>query len=95
MSDELIDPQAEGQPKIQGYKKHSQEAIDLVNRIKDVENQLGDLVAEVRETYTPDPSGEGPHTLADPRMVALAVTNAQQSFMWLVRSIFQPDSRLK
>lgn len=83
MSDEKIDPQAEDQPKITGYKKHTEAEIELVNTIKYLENSVGIMVEGVRAAGG-----------ADPRMVALAVTNIQQGFMWLVRSIFQPGSRL-
>lgn len=80
---EKIDPQPEGQAKITGYKKHTQAEIDQVNRNKEFENHLGDLVASVKDL--PD---------VDQRWAAIARTHFQEGFMALNRAIFQPDSRL-
>ena len=77
----MADPQKPGT--ITGYRPQTEEHIDLVNRIKGMENQLGDLYAELAARDD-----------IDPRMFELARTNHQQGFMWLVRSIFQPHSRL-
>lgn len=83
MSDEKVNPQAEGQPRITGYRKHSQAEIDQVNENKELENVLGDLVHAVKGT-------EG----VDQRWVAIARTHFQEGFMALNRAIFQPESRL-
>lgn len=77
----LVDPQEPG--RITGYKKQKQADLDLVNEIKDLENSLGDLVEKVRG-----------HEGVNSRMVRLSVTAFQTGFMWLVRAVFQPESRL-
>lgn len=79
----VVDPQPEGQAPVTGYTKQPPRKVDLVNEIKELENAVGDQLAEVLQTE-----------VVDPRMVALARTNLQQGFMWLVRSVFQPESRL-
>ncbi|WP_304455965.1 hypothetical protein [Nocardiopsis sp. YSL2] len=77
----MADPQAPGA--VTGYRQHPQDRIDIVNRVKAAENELGDLVAELQ-------ARDG----VDQRMLELGRTNLQQGFMWLVRSVFQPESRL-
>lgn len=79
-----VDPQPEGQAPVVGYTAQSPEAVALVNQIKGYENAIGDLLAKVAD----DP------VITNPRMVSIARTNLQQGFMWLVRSVFQPESRL-
>lgn len=65
---------------VAGYRDLSQEEIDLVNRIKAAEVAVGELW---REVYSrPDTSR---------RMVAIAKTKFQCSFMWLVRSVAKPQ----
>jgi hypothetical protein len=65
---------------VKGYKEQSEEAIALVNRFKELEFQLGKLYQEAQD------SG-----LCDPRMLAIGKTEAQTAFMWLSRSVFQPQ----
>lgn len=77
----MPDPQKPGA--ITGYRQHPQEQIDLVNEIKAKENELGELLQRLRDRDD-----------VDPRMLALGRTNLQQGFMWTVRAIFQPESRL-
>lgn len=77
----LADPQKPGA--VTGYRKHPQELIDLVNQIKERENELGRLITNLRKRDD-----------VDPRMLALGRTNLQQGFMWTVRSVFRPDSDL-
>ncbi len=77
----LVDPQQPGT--ITGYTAQPSDRVELVNRIKAAENELGDLIAELRE-----------HHDVDLRMLALGRTNLQQGFMWTVRAVFQPESRL-
>lgn len=77
-----VDPQPEGQGPVKGYTKQSDENVALVNDSKELENRVGDLVQAIAA------SG------ADPRMVAIAITQLQDGFMWLNRSVFQPKSRL-
>jgi hypothetical protein len=67
--------------KISGYRDLSQDEIDLMNRIKVLAAQAGELIAELHGTTT-----------LDQRSVALAKTNLQQGFMWAVRSVAQPTT---
>ncbi|WP_199776623.1 hypothetical protein [Nocardiopsis sp. SBT366] len=77
----LVDPQEAGT--ITGYTAQPPDRVELVNRIKAAENELGGLFAELRERQD-----------VDLRMLALGRTNLQQGFMWTVRALFQPESRL-
>lgn len=77
----MPDPQKPGT--VTGYHEQPQELIDLVNRIKAKENELGELFEELEENIH-----------VDEDMLTLARTNLQQGFMWTVRAIFQPESRL-
>lgn len=65
--------------KITGYRDLTQAEIDGMNKIKELEAQVGTLAKEIAQI-------EG----VDPRLLALARTNLQQGFMWFVRSIAKP-----
>jgi hypothetical protein len=77
----MADPQTPGA--VTGYRPQHQHHIDLVNRIKAAENDLGMLYQQVEAL--PD---------VDERMLELARARLQEGFMWWVRSIFQPKSEL-
>jgi hypothetical protein len=79
----MADPQEPGA--VTGYNAQSQSAVDMVNTNKAFENDLGDWIAQMRDS---DAS-------LDPRWMAIAVTGFQQAFMALNRAVFQPDSRLR
>ena len=64
---------------IKGYQPQTEEKVELVNKFKMLEAQLGDLYREDQRA--------GP---CDPRTLAVGKTQAQQAFMWLNRSVFQP-----
>jgi len=66
--------------KVKGYKPQSEEKVALVNKFKDLEKKLGELYMEAQA------SG-----ICDQRMMAKGKTHAQQAFMWLNRSVFQPE----
>jgi hypothetical protein len=65
---------------VHGYTTQSQEAVDLVN--------TGKLIEELALRFF-DRLAEQEHV--DQRMVALARTHLQGSFMWAARSVFQPQ----
>lgn len=67
--------------KITGYRDLTQEEIDLMNKIKEMGEQVKELVGEVR--VVPD---------YDQRWVSIAVTNLQQGFMALVRAVARPST---
>lgn len=77
----MADPQRPGA--VTGYREQHQDRIDLVNRIKGRENELGDLYAELAERED-----------IDTRWLDMARTYWQQGFMFAVRAVFQPYSRL-
>jgi hypothetical protein len=70
--------------KITGYRELTQEEIDLMNACKIGESAIADLTKQVKACAN-----------TDQRMAALAVTNFQQAFMWLVRSIAKPADPYK
>lgn len=75
----MVNPQSPG--KVQGYKSQPQSNVDLVNEVKDLETQVALLWKKVRA-----------HNDVDRRMHALARTHFEDGFMWLVRSVFQPNT---
>jgi hypothetical protein len=77
-----VDPQEPGT--VTGYRKHTQQEVDVVNTNKGMENDLGLWLKQLR-TDVPD---------ADPRWLALARTHFQEGFMALNRAVFRPDSEL-
>ena len=81
---EQLDPQKPGT--ITGYRKHDAETIATVNGIKDVENSLGELIHGLRF---------GGELTVDDDLAVEAIKVLRTGFMLLVRSIFQPDSKLK
>lgn len=64
---------------VSGYTPQSQEAIDLANEGKAIEEQYLRWLDKLASDSN-----------CDPRHVALARTNIQQGAMWAIRSIFQP-----
>ncbi len=67
--------------RITGYRDLTQEEIDAMNACKNVESKVAELVTIIKSL---------PET--DQRAAALAITNFQQGFMWLVRSVAKPAS---
>lgn len=67
--------------KITGYRDLSQKEIDLINDCKELAAQCGKMIEKLQVR-----SG------IDQRSVSIAKTTLQQGFMWLIRSIAQPDS---
>ncbi len=65
---------------VKGYKPQTPAKIDLVNKFKEHEKALGELYREALASCQ-----------ADPRMLAVGKTQAQQAYMWLNRAIFQPE----
>ena len=67
--------------RISGYRELSAEEIDTMNRVKILAAQVGELQAEI--------AGMGG---TDGRATAIAKTDLQTGFMWLVRAIAQPTT---
>ncbi|MGB2579541.1 hypothetical protein AAIR98_001460 [Elusimicrobium simillimum] len=67
---------------IKGYRELDAKEIALMNKVKEVAELVGDVVAEV----------ESESAGADKRWIAIGKTQLQQGFMAVVRSIAQPDS---
>ena len=55
----------------------------MINRIKDLENTVGEMVGETLEDYD-----------NDLRWMAIARTDLQKGFMAWIRAIAQPESKL-
>lgn len=71
---------------IKGYRKLNDREIDSINAIKRWEDEVGDLVTALRKN---------PSISVDTELSAEAVKNFRVGFMLLMRSIAQPESRLK
>jgi len=67
--------------KISGYRELNQEEIDLMNEIKQMGVQLGELVEKLRVTAG-----------LDQRWVSIGSTDMQTGLMALTRSVAQPTS---
>ncbi len=80
MSDELINIHP-NTPPVAGYRDLTQAEVDLINRVKAVGVQLGELVATVRATNG-----------VDQRWASIGATDLQTGLMALVRSIAQPTT---
>lgn len=68
-------------PPVKGYRDLTQAEVDLINEIKGVGEQLGELVAKVRATNG-----------IDQRWASIGATDLQTGLMALVRSVAQPTS---
>ncbi len=67
--------------KITGYRDLSQEEINLMNRVKKLAAEVGDLVHMIRELES-----------TDNKWVSIGTTDLQQGFMALTRGIAQPTT---
>lgn len=72
--------------KIKGYRDLSQAEVDLMNRIKEKEQEVLALVQELRD----GDFAENKQQEADQRWVSIGLTDIQTGFMALVRSIAKP-----
>lgn len=68
---------------IKGYRTLKQTEIDCINEIKVVEEEIKDKITTFFNFYYIQD--------ADQRMLALARTNIEQGFMWLIKSIAKPE----
>ena len=66
---------------IKGYRDLSQEEIDLMNKAKALAEQVGELVAELKQK-------EG----LDQRWIATGATDLQKGFMSIIRGVAQPTT---
>ena len=66
--------------KIAGYRELTQEEIDLINKIKGIGNELGDLIDTLRDE----------RLQFDQRWVSIAKTDLQKGVMGLIRAIAKP-----
>ena len=69
------------QERIKGYRKLSQEEIDLINESKALAEHCGKLIAKLQANES-----------NDQRCIALGKTKLQEGFMWAVRGIAQPTT---
>ena len=67
--------------KIAGYRDLSEAEIKNINRAKQLANEVGAVVAELRELPG-----------IDERWLSIAKTDLQKGFMCLIRSIAQPTT---
>lgn len=66
--------------KIKGYRDLSQEEIDLMNECKALAIEAGKLCDKLGKTPV------------DQRWLAIAKTELQKSFMFLIRSVAKPET---
>lgn len=73
------------QPKITGYRQLSEDEVALMNEVKALAQQCGELIEKLR--------GIGPtvsHNGLDQRWINIGATELQQGFMAVIRGIAQP-----
>jgi hypothetical protein len=78
-----------------GYRQLDPSRVALINRIKAIGHELGDVIAELRQLPATGPGAEPedhPQLTIDQRAVSIAATELQGGMMWLVRSVAQPQS---
>ena len=87
---------------IKGYKPHSKEKIDKVNRIKEAEIALGEIFKELEEEYSSDyavsddtmfSSEELNAMLERVHQMQLAKDRLKEASMWACRAVFQPEEK--
>jgi hypothetical protein len=75
---------------VEGYRPQTDQAIDLVNENKRLEETILRRLDELRELAIQAEDGGNNH-LIDFRWFSIARTHIEQGFMALNRSIFQPS----
>lgn len=75
--------------KITGYRELSQDEIDQMNHVKNIENKLMKYLDDLQRIGTGHENG------ADMRWLAIARTDLQKGFMALGRAIARPDGYLE
>lgn len=75
-------------PPVSGYRDLSQEVVDLMNQIKEKEEEVRELFLEVREKAFDDDNN------AALRHADIARTALESGFMWLVKAVARPDKGL-
>ena len=73
--------------KIKGYRELNQDEIDLMNKIKEKGEELGDLCSQL-ESYHAE---TGQHAI-DHRWLSIGKNDLQKGIMALVRSVAMPES---
>lgn len=73
--------------KITGYRELSQAEIDLMNKIKALAAQAGDLVNDMRASDAVD-TEQG----LDQRWISIGATDLQTGFMALTRAVAKPTT---
>lgn len=72
---------SDDKPKITGYRVLTQAEIDLMNKVKAKGQEIGELIAELRDT-------DG----LDQRWIATGATDIQKGLMSVTRGIARPNS---
>jgi hypothetical protein len=67
-------------PDVKGYRELSEDDVADMNRVKDMEKQVGELWRELSQFED-----------IDKRSMALAKTHLQEGFMFFVRAIAKPE----
>lgn len=87
---------------IQGYKPHSKENIERVNRIKAAEVALGEIFKFLEEDYSSDYSVSDTEMMTTEELDAmlerihfmqLAKDRLREASMWACRAVFQPEEK--
>ncbi len=67
--------------KIKGYRDLSQHEIDLMNNAKELAEQVGKLVIDMKKNNT-----------LDQRWIEAGALDLQKGFMQIIRSVAQPET---
>lgn len=85
---------------VTGYRQLAPEQVALMNKMKALGNQVGELIAELRKMPAScangdliiDRSGSQPRYSLDQRWVSIGATHLQEGFMALNRAVAQPST---
>jgi predicted nuclease with TOPRIM domain len=81
--------------KIKGYRDLNQQEIDLMNRIKEKAEEVGELVNELEVVRATNMENSESFTTQDveaARCLSIAKGKLQTGFMWFVRAVALPES---
>jgi hypothetical protein len=78
------------QPKITGYRQLTEAEAALMNEIKALGVQAGELVAKLRALPATPANGQADGKTVDQRWVSIGATDLQTGLMALTRGVAQP-----
>lgn len=79
------------QPKVDGYRKLTDHELRVVNKAKTAGPGLQELLDEAEKTVAAREADSGIRDNEARRALAIAKTDIQTGFMWLIRAVAAPN----